>query len=84
MHTVYVLQSESTHRFYIGSTSNIATRLSEHNRGQTKSTRGRGPWLLRWTKEFNTRRDAVKFELHLKSLKSHRAIEEMTAAERPD
>jgi putative endonuclease len=46
MPAVYVLQSESSGRFYIGCAEQPAVRLAEHRRGQTISTRGRGPWVL--------------------------------------
>ena len=42
MTTVYILQSESTRRFYIGCAGDVSVRLAEHQRGQTISTRGRG------------------------------------------
>ncbi|MGH9494428.1 MAG: GIY-YIG nuclease family protein, partial [Candidatus Sulfotelmatobacter sp.] len=43
---VYILRSERTGKFYIGCAGNPLARLAEHQRGQTISTRGRGPWLL--------------------------------------
>jgi len=46
MSAVYVLQSERSKRFYIGCAEQPEVRLVEHQRGQTVSTRGRGPWTL--------------------------------------
>ena len=46
MPAVYILQSETAQRFYIGSAADPVARLAEHQRGQTISTRNRGPWVL--------------------------------------
>src|SRR5216684_5991134 len=43
---VYILQSETTGRFYIGSTDDLERRLAEHLRGHSPATRGRGPGNL--------------------------------------
>ena len=77
MATVYILKSESTQRFYIGCTDRMAARLAEHQRGQTVSTRGRGPWILVHQEEFDTLTQARRRERELKSWKSHRSIQEL-------
>ena len=77
MPAVYILQSESSGRFYVGCAEEPAARLSEHNRGQTKSTRGRGPWLLVHQEQFRTLAEALARERQLKSWKSHRSIQEL-------
>jgi len=46
MPAVYILQSQSTTKLYIGCADDPIARLAEHQRGQTRSTRGRGPWVL--------------------------------------
>ena len=66
---VYVLQSETSGRLYIGQTQDLFRRLQEHNSGQSESTRGRGPWRLYGQKAFKSRKHAVQFELRLKRLK---------------
>src|SRR5260370_585133 len=43
MPTVYVLQSESSGKFYIGSAQDLPSRLAEHNRSHSPYTRNRGP-----------------------------------------
>ena len=80
MPAVYVLRSESSGRFYIGCAEDPLARLSEHNRGQTKSTRGRGPWLLVYQEQFNTLAGALARERQLKSWKSHRSLQELIDA----
>jgi putative endonuclease len=75
--TVYILQSQSTQRFYIGCADNPSARLVEHQRGQTKSTRNRGPWSLVHQETFETLSQARTRERQLKSWKSHRSIQEL-------
>ena len=38
---VYILQSIKDHKFYIGSTSDVAARVKFHNSGLQRSTRNR-------------------------------------------
>lgn len=68
--TVYILASETSGGLYIGQTNNLDRRLGEHANGQTRSTRGRGPWTLISAEHFPTRKAAVRHERWLKSLKS--------------
>jgi len=80
MPSVYILQSESTQKFYIGCAADVPTRLAEHQRGQTPSTRGRGPWILVYEEHFDTLAAARARERQLKSWKSHRSIQELVDA----
>jgi putative endonuclease len=82
MPTVYILRSHSSNRFYIGSAVNAEVRLAEHQRGQTRSTRGRGPWELVYREDFGTTAEAHRRELQLKSWKSHRSIQELIDSRR--
>jgi putative endonuclease len=75
MALLYILQSERTGRFYIGSTEDLARRLEEHRRGQTASTRGRGPWKLVYQEEFESLLAAHRRELEIKRWKSSKMIE---------
>jgi len=72
---VHVLESQASKRFYIGSVMNPKARFVEHQRGQSRSTRGGGPWMLANLKEFGTIAEARRRELQLKSWKSHRSIQ---------
>ena len=80
MTSVYILQSKSTARFYIGCAGDPLARLMEHERGQTKSTRGRGPWTLVHEERFESLAEARRREAQLKSWKSHRSLQELIAA----
>ena len=76
---LYILESISTRRFYIGSTVHPERRLSEHERGQTPSTRGRGPWRLVYLEELRTLHAARRRERELKGWKSHTAVARLIA-----
>ena len=68
---VYILQSESTGKIYIGQTENLDKRLRQHNDPECKLTlytkRNKGPWTLLHSEEYPTRRDAMRREKQLKS-----------------
>lgn len=74
MPLLYILQSESNHRFYIGSTTDLGRRLAEHARNETPSTRNRGPWRLVYQEAYPTLNAARQRERQLKAWKSHKAI----------
>jgi len=80
MYFVYVLQSQSNHKFYIGCAEGVPSRLEEHNRGQTVSTRGRGPWMLVHQEQFESLKEARQRERQIKRWKSHRSIQELIDA----
>jgi putative endonuclease len=52
--------------FYKGSTSDYVKRLGEHNSGINKSTKNKGPWMLIFIAEFETRLEAEELEKRLK------------------
>ncbi len=70
MYFTYILRSRVTGRFYVGSSADVANRLSEHNAGETASTRSGRPWELAYTEGFATRREALKRERELKGWKN--------------
>lgn len=67
MFYTYVLKSLKNSRFYIGSTNNLQRRLKEHNSGQSKYTKLTAPFILIYQETFQTRKNAVRRELFLKS-----------------
>ena len=74
MFHTYILQSEKTGNYYIGSTGNLEDRLIRHNTGRSKSTKSELPWKLVYTEEYETRGEAMKREIEIKSWKSHQRI----------
>jgi putative endonuclease len=79
MPAVYILQSQSTHQFYVGSTTELPRRLSEHARGHSLATRGRGPWDLVYKEDFENLADARRRELEIKRWKSSKKIAALIA-----
>ncbi len=65
---VYILKSKSKGTSYIGSTQDLENRLSEHNSGESKYTRGKGPWELMYHEQYSSRSEAVQRERFLKSV----------------
>ena len=64
---VYVLKSLKDQRYYIGQTSNIERRLSDHNSGRVKSTKGRRPLILIYSEKCKNRMAALLREKEMKS-----------------
>ena len=74
---VYILQSLSTGRFYVGCTVDLERRLAEHRRKHSPYTRQQGPWELVYEEESASLVEARRRERELKSWKSHRALQEL-------
>ncbi len=62
----YILFSNKLNQYYIGSTNNIERRLNDHNTGRSKHTSKGMPWNIVFTKEFESRTDAVRLEISIK------------------
>ena len=82
MFHTYILQSEKTGNYYIGSTGNLEDRLIRHNSGRSKATTSGIPWKLIYTEEFEMRGEAIKRELEIKSWKSHKRVAQLVCASR--
>jgi putative endonuclease len=67
MYFVYVIQSEKDGSTYIGYTEDLVRRIKEHNQGKTKSIKHKIPYKLIHTEEFDSKTEARKRELKLKS-----------------
>lgn len=63
--TVYVLFSEKYTKHHTGFTTNLEEALLSHN--ENGWTAKYSPWKLLYSKEFDTKKDAIKFEKWLKS-----------------
>jgi len=68
MHYVYILESvEESGRCYVGMTSDLKSRLADHNAGRSPRTSRFRPWRLKRYGEFDDESRAESFELYLKS-----------------
>ena len=63
---VYILESEMDGSYYIGYTSNLSHRLTEHNSGKTRYSSKKRPWKIVYTEEYPNKSDAIKREKFLK------------------
>jgi predicted GIY-YIG superfamily endonuclease len=59
---LYILKSKSNARYYIGSTTDLARRLREHDAGNTPTTRHSGPGQLVYNEEFGALAEARRRE----------------------
>jgi len=66
-YTVCAIRSKVDDRIYVGFTHDVQKRLLEHNRGETKSTKGYRPWVLVYTEEVDSREEARNLEKYYKS-----------------
>ena len=78
-HYVYILYSEKTNHYYIGSTSNTEERLQRHNAGSTLSTKQGRPWKIVYTEIFTSKTEALQREIYLKKMKSRVYLEALIA-----
>ena len=74
MYYTYILFSEKLNKYYTGSTGNIEDRIKRHNSGRSTYTKNGIPWQIVFLKTFETRAEAVKFEMHIKAQKSSEYI----------
>ena len=74
---LYILQSLTTEKFYIGTALDLTTRFEQHQRGRSPYTRGRGPCRLVYQEQYATLAEARRRERQLKSWKSHRLVQEL-------
>ena len=72
---VYVLRN-SKGQLYIGSTDNLDKRIQQHQQGETRWTRNRGPWEVVLTESFPTRADAMRKEKELKRGRANQQLRE--------
>ena len=67
---VYILQSQSTGRYYCGQTKNLQQRLLRHNdpdyRPDATTRRFKGPWVLVWSEPHGCRQAAMHLERKIK------------------
>jgi putative endonuclease len=69
-HYTYIIESESSGKWYYGYTTNLIKRLAFHNDGLNTSTRNRGPWKYIFIREFGTKAEALAFEISLKKTRN--------------
>ena len=72
---LYILRSDKTGRYYVGSTGDLQDRLRRHNSGYSKATKAGVPWQLVYKEQFASKSEACIRELEIKAWKSRVIIE---------
>jgi putative endonuclease len=76
MYYTYIIHSDKSDVYYKGVTEDPLRRLWEHNNNKSRFTAGKGPWVLVYTKTFETKKQALIEEKRIKSL-NRRSLEHM-------
>ncbi len=79
---LYILQSQSTGRFYVGQTEHLKERVAYHNANYSLSLRNRGPWKLMYSEQYEPRSEAMRREQYIKRQKDRCFIEALVSASR--
>jgi len=79
---LYILQSETTKRYYVGQSVDLHGRVAYHNANYSLSLKNRGPWKLIYSEQYASRSEAVRRERQIKSWKDRRMIEKLLSASR--
>jgi putative endonuclease len=77
MYYVYILKSETTGRYYVGYTSSLEDRLSNHNSGRNISTKPGVPWKIVHSEQFEGKNLAWLRERQIKSYKGGEAFKKL-------
>jgi len=70
-HYFYILECTNSNKYY-GHTNNLARRIEEHNKGEVKSTKNKRPIRLVYFEEFDSRKDACRYEMKFKNGKTRK------------
>ena len=77
----YILQSESSSRYYCGSTDDVERRVRQHNdpeyHGSETTKCFQGPWQPVWTQEHPSRSEAMRQERRIKSRGIKRFLDDL-------
>jgi len=79
---VYILKSQKNVQFYVGSTTNVVSRVERHNAGLVESTGNFRPYIIELIQGYCTIRQAKQIEYRIKKLKRKDYIEKMILEKR--
>ena len=77
MYYTYILYSETLKKFYTGQTESLERRLLEHNLGKTAFMKTGIPWIMVFSKSFQSRGDAMNLEKKIKKRGAQRFLKEI-------
>ena len=72
-YSVYILQN-SLGRLYIGFTTDLDTRLTQHQNNEGGWTKDKGPWKLVYVEKYTDRKEALRRERYLKQGKANQEL----------
>ena len=82
VYSVYVLQSLKDLKYYRGLSSDVQSRVQQHNAGKVRSTKSRRPFKLVYQEEVGTLSEARQREKYLKTSAGRKFIEKMLHREK--
>ena len=74
---VYILFSSKLKKFYIGQTSDLKKRLTQHNNGLGRYTKAGIPWVLVYKEFYKSRNEALVREKLIKSYKGGQGLKKL-------
>ena len=74
MHSVYILYSPASDRFYIGESADPLERLQHHRAGHQRFTRRATDWIQVFRMEVPSRGEGLEIEKRIKQSKSRKSI----------
>ncbi len=74
MYTVYILYNKKDDKFYIGFTSDLKRRLSEHKAKKNHTTLRYSDFELVLSEDFKNKQDASRREKYFKTTKGRKAL----------
>lgn len=77
MYYTYVLKSQKDKKLYIGYTTNLKNRFTQHQRGEVESTKHRRPLSLIFYEAFGDKKDAQRREKYFKTEKGKSSLKQM-------
>jgi putative endonuclease len=84
-YSVYIIQSESSGRYYCGQSTDVERRLRQHNDPEyrlSKTTkRLEGPWKLIWTNSCSDLSETTRLERKIKKRGIERFLKDIESAE---
>ncbi|MCH7675296.1 GIY-YIG nuclease family protein [candidate division KSB1 bacterium] len=76
-YSLYIIHSDRLNSYYVGISQNVNSRIESHNSSAKGWTRRGRPWQIAFTKEFENRQEAHKWEQWIKAQKSKKLIEKI-------
>lgn len=77
MFYVYVLKSQKRQTRYIGYTTNLEKRVSDHNANMSRYTKNKGPWDMIYSEAYQSKSEAIRRERFLKTGKGRELLDDL-------